>query len=94
MYFEYRRLFSEKWRFITGAGWLYVKIGDIKGGQWIARASVEYLAGNRWSFGGALNLAAIDVEWAGVETGGGESLLTAAIDMDINDFTLFARIRF
>ncbi len=94
LYFEYRTLFSDNWRFVTGLGWLYVEIGDIKGGQWIGRAGIEYLLGNRWSFGGALNYATIDVDWTGVETEESESLLTAAIKMDIHDFTLFARVRF
>jgi len=28
LYFEYRRLFSEHWRFLTGLGLLSVKVGD------------------------------------------------------------------
>ena len=62
LYFEYRRLLSDRWRMITGLGWLQITIGDISGGQYIGRASFEYLIGKRWSVGGALNLAAIDVE--------------------------------
>ncbi len=62
LYFEYRRLFSEKWRFITGLGWLYVSIDDISGGQYIGRLGIEYLAGKRWSFGAAINLATVDVD--------------------------------
>lgn len=93
-YFEYRRLFSDNWRFTTGLGWLYVKIDDIEGGQWVARAGIEYLLGDRWSLGGSVNLAHIDVDWAGVETRTEQSLLTAALEMDINDVTLFARVRF
>lgn len=94
LYFEYRRLFSDNWRFVTGLGWLYVKIDDIDGGQWIGKAGIEYLAGDRWAFGGSLNLASVDVDWAGVETRKEESVLTAAVDLDINDVTLFARVRF
>ena len=94
LYFEYRRLFSDNWRFTTGFGWLYLEIDDIKGGQWIGRVGIEYLVGDRWAFGGALNLAAIDVDWAGLETRENESVLTAALNMDINDFTVFARVRF
>ncbi len=94
LYFEYRLMFSDNWRFITGLGWLYVKIGDIKGGQWIGRAGIEYLLGDRWSFGGALNIATIDVDWEGVQTEESESLLTAAINLDINDISVFARVRF
>ncbi len=94
LYFEYRRLFSDNWRFVTGLGWLYIKIDDIKGGQWIGRAGIEYLLGDRWSFGAAINLAKIDVDWTGVQTEEDESLLTAAFDMGVNDFSVFARIRF
>ena len=94
LYFEYRRLFSEHWRFITGLGWLYIKIGDIEGGQLIGRASIEYLAGKRWSFGGALNLSNIGVDWDGLKDEEDNSLLSAAMDLGINDFTVFARVRF
>ena len=94
LYFEYRRLLSDKWRFITGLGWLYVSIDDISGGQWIGRAGVEYLLGKRWAFGGAVNLATIDVDWAGLEDANGDNHLNGAIDMDIYDFSIFARVRF
>ena len=94
LYFEYRRLFSEKWRFITGLGWLYIKVGDIEGGQVIGRASIEYLAGKTWSFGGALNLSNINVDWEGLKDEENNTLLKGAIDMGINDFTVFARVRF
>ena len=94
LYFEYRRMFSEKWRFITGLGWLYVSIDDISGGQWIGRAGIEYLAGKRWAFGAAVNLATINVDWAGLEDSGGNKHLEGAIDMAINDFSIFARVRF
>jgi hypothetical protein len=94
IYFEYRRLFSDHWRFMAGFGWLYVSIEDISGGQVIGRVGIEYLLGNRWGFGGSFNLSAINVEWAGVETDEGESVLTAHIDYDINDISLFVRVRF
>ena len=94
LYFEYRRMFSDNWRFTTGFGWLYIEIDDIKGGQWIGRAGIEYLLGDHWAFGGALNLARIDVDWKAVQTDEDESLLTVAMDMDVNDFTLFMRYRF
>lgn len=94
LYFEYRRLFSDNWRFVTGLGWLYVEIDDIKGGQWIGKVGIEYLLGDRWAFGGSVNGANIDVDWTGIETKQEQSLLTAALDMDINDFTLFVRVRF
>jgi hypothetical protein len=93
-YFEYRRLFSERWRFITGLGWLYVKIDDIEGGQWLARASIEYLLGKRWSFGGGLNLSNLDVEWVQLEDQEGNPELTGNIDVEVNDFSLYVRIRF
>ena len=94
LYFEYRRLFSEHWRFITGLGWLYLDLGDLKGGQWIGRAGIEYLAGKRWSFGGAFNLSNIGVDWKGLKDEEDNSHLSAEFDMGINDFTLFARVRF
>ena len=93
-YFEYRRLFSERWRFTTGFGWLYVKIGDIKGGQLLGRAAIEYLLGKRWSFGGGVNLSNIHVEWVHLEDQEGNPELTGIFDIDVNDFSIYARIRF
>jgi hypothetical protein len=93
LYFEYRRLFSDNWRFITGLGWLYVSIDDISGGQWIGRVGIEYLAGKRWGFGAAVNLATVDVDWDGLETEEG-NLVSGAVDMAINDFSVFVRLRF
>ena len=92
-YFEYRRLFSDNWRFITGLGWLYLKIEDVEGGQWIGRVSIEYLAGKRWAFGAAFNLSTIDVDWDAIQTEE-EDVLSLALDMGINDFSVFARVRF
>ena len=92
-YFEYRRLFSEKWRFMTGLGWLSVKIGDIDGTQWVGHVSLEYLAGKRWSFGAGFNLANVDVDWAGIETEEG-NLVNGALTWDIDDISVFARVRF
>lgn len=94
LYFEYRRLFTDHWRFMAGLGWLHVSIEDISGGQWIGRLGIEYLVGRHWGFGGAFNLSTIDVDWKGVETEADESVLTAAINFDINDFSVFARFRF
>jgi hypothetical protein len=94
LYFEYRRLFTDHWRFMAGFGWLYVKIEDISGGQWIGRLGIEYLLGNHVAFGVAGNLASIDVDWDGVETEEGVGVLSAAIDYDINDVSVFLRVRF
>ncbi len=94
LYFEYRSLFSDHWRFITGLGWLYLEIDDIKGGQWIGRVGIEYLLGDHWAFGGSVNAATIDVDWKGIENSDGESVLAAALDMDIYDVTVFVRVRF
>ena len=94
LYFEYRRLFSDRWRFVTGLGWLYVEIGDVEGGQWIGRASMEYLLGDRWSFGGGINLSSVDVDWFDLEDKDGNPELTGHIDLDIHDFTFFVRVRF
>jgi hypothetical protein len=93
LYFEYRRLFSDKWRFITGLGWLYISIEDISGGQWIGRAGIEYLAGKRWAFGAAVNLSNIDVDWDAISTEE-ETVLNLILDMGINDFSVFVRVRF
>jgi hypothetical protein len=53
----------------------------------IGRASIEYLLGERWSFGGAVNLSTVAVDWEGTE-------FLGRFDLDVNDFSLFARIRF
>jgi len=94
LYFEYRRLFSDHWRFKAGLGWLQVKIDDIDGGQWVGRADIEYLLGRHWGFGAAVNISTIDVDWAGVQTRSNEDILTAALEMDINDVSVFVRFRF
>ena len=93
LYFEYRRLFSDNWRFITGLGWLYISIDDISGGQWIGRVGIEYLAGKRWAFGAAINIATIDVDWDAIQTEEVD-VLNLALNMDINDFSVFVRVRF
>jgi len=94
LYFEYRRLFSDNWRFITGLGWLYIELDDLKGGQWVGRAGIEYLAGKRWAFGAAINLSTVDVDWKGLELEDGQNLYTGAFKMAINDLSVFARVRF
>jgi len=93
LYFEYRRMFSDNWRFLTGLGWLSVKVGDIDGTQWVGHVGIEYLAGKRWAFGAGFNLATVDVDWAGIETDVG-NLLNGALTWDINDFSVLARVRF
>jgi len=93
LYFEYRRMFSDNWRFIAGLGWLQVKIGDIDGGQWVGHAGIEYLIGDRWSVGAGTNLSTINVDWSGIETEMGD-LVDGAVTMDINDVSLFGRVRF
>ena len=93
LYFEYRRLFSDNWRFITGLGWLYIEIDDIKGGQYIAKVGIEYLAGKRWSFGASVNLSTVDVDWNAIKTED-ETILNLAMEMSINDLSIFARVRF
>jgi hypothetical protein len=94
LYFEYRRMFSDNWRFLTGLGWLGVSIGDIDGTQWVGKVSIEYLAGNRWSFGAAGNIATVDVDWVGLEDAEGQPVYTGAINMDIWDISVFMRVRF
>ena len=60
----------------------------------IGRAGIEYLAGKRWSFGGALNLSTINVDWDGLKDEENNTLLSGAIEMAINDITVFVRVRF
>lgn len=94
LYFEYRRMLSDHWRFKTGLGWLAVTFDDIDGSQYVGKVDIEYLAGRRWGFGAALNFAKVDVDWAGLENEAGEAIYTGAIDMDISDVSIFARVRF
>jgi len=94
LYFEYRRLLSEHWRMILGAGVLELTIGDISGSQYIGRAGFEYLIGKRWSVGGAANIATIDVEAKNIKDDEDLLDLRATIDMDIWDLSLFGRVRF
>ncbi len=94
IYFEYRRLLTEHWRMIIGVGWLDVAIGDVSGGQWVGRASFEYLLGKRWSVGGASNVATIDVEADNVNSRQDLVPLRATIQLDIWDLSLFGRVRF
>lgn len=84
---EYRSLLSDHWRLVASAGWLDVTIEDISGGQLVAKASVEYLLGERWAFGLAGNYSTIDVEAEDEE-------FLGTVDLDINDLSLFARLRF
>jgi len=94
LYFEYRRLFSDHWRFITGLGWLDVTIEDVSGGQWIGRISCEYLLKKRWAFGLAGNAATIDVDWGNIRNDVGLGTLNGTIDLDIWDISVFGRVRF
>jgi len=91
--FEYRRIFGERWRLKAALGWLEVKIGDIKGGQYIGRLAGEYITGKRWGFGAALNYSNVDVDWANIDDPIEEDTLRAKIDLDINDISLYVRIR-
>jgi hypothetical protein len=93
IYFEYRRLLSDNWRFITGLGWLYVKIDDIEGGQLIGRLRIEYLTDRRWGFGAAVNFANAGVDWTAIAIEE-QDILDARIDLDIWDFSVFVRVRF
>ena len=94
IYFEYRRLLTEHWRMILGAGVLDLTIGDISGSQYIGRAGFEYLIGKRWAIGGAANIATIDVEAKNIKDDEDLVNLRATIDMDIWDISLFGRVRF
>ncbi len=92
--FEYRRMLSDRWRFKAGLGWFYLNVGDVSGGQWIGRLAAEYITSRRWGFGVALNGSTINVDWEGIENPDGENELNAGIDLDINDISLYVRIRF
>jgi hypothetical protein len=92
--FEYRRIFRERWRLKTEIGWFQIKIGDVDGGQYIGRLAGEYITDRRWGFGAAVNLSNVDVDWAGLHDARGNDLLRAKIDLDINDISLYVRIRF
>ncbi len=94
LYFDFRRLFSDHWRFHAGLGWLQVKIDDIDGGQWVGRLGIEYLLGRHWGFGAAANIATVDVDWDGIDTDEEGNLLSAAVELDISDISLFVRFRF
>jgi hypothetical protein len=91
--FEYRRIFGESWRIKAQYGWLALRIGDIQGGQQIARLAGEYITDRRWGFGAALNYSNIDVDWDNIDSPLDADALTAVIDLDINDFSLYIRIR-
>jgi len=92
--FEYRRMLGERWRVKAGLGWLEVQIGDVKGAQYIGRLAGEYITTRRWGFGAALNLSTGDVELEGLQNSDRDNQLKAIIDLDINDFSLYVRIRF
>ncbi len=79
---------------IVGVGWLDVTIGDVSGGQWDGRAGFEYLIGERWSVGGAANVATIDVEADNISGDLEQVNLRATIEMDIWDLSVFGRVRF
>jgi hypothetical protein len=94
VYFDYRRIVGERWLIKGGFGWFYINLGDIDGGQWIGRLAAEYITDRRWGFGVAINASAINVDWRGIKNPDGENELRALIDMDINDISLYVRIRF
>ncbi len=91
--FEYRRIFRERWVLKAQAGWLEVKIGDIKGGQYIGRLAGEYITERRWGFGAAINYSNVNVDWDNIAGSIEEDLLRAKIDLDIDDFSLYLRVR-
>jgi len=91
--FEYRRIIGERWRVKAALGWLEVKIGDIKGGQYIGRLAGEYITGRHWGFGAALNYSNVDLDWKGIESPVEDDTLRAVIDLDINDISLYVRVR-
>ena len=91
--FEYRRIFRKRWILKAQAGWLAVKIGDIEGGQYLGRLAGEYITDRRWGFGAAINYSNVNVDWDNIGASNEEDLLRAKIDLDINDFSIYIRIR-
>ena len=92
--FEYRRMLGEHWRMKGGLGWLDLTIGDISGSQYIGRLAFEYITDRRWGFGAAINLSTINVDWDALAGGEDQVDLSGHVNLDINDFSLYVRIRF
>jgi len=92
--FEYRRMLGEHWRMKAGLGWLDLTIGDISGSQYIGRLAFEYITVRRWGFGAAINLSTINVDWDALAGGEDQVDLSGHVNLDINDFSLYVRIRF
>jgi hypothetical protein len=90
--FGYRRMIGERWRVKAELGWLEVNIGDIEGGQYIGRLAGEYITTKRWGFGAALNYSNVNVDWKDIDRVD-DDVLTAVIDLDINDISLYFRVR-
>lgn len=91
--FEYRRIFRKRWILKAQAGWLAVKIGDIEGGQYLGRLAGEYITDRRWGFGLAINYSTVNVDWDNIGGSTEEDLLHARIELDINDFSFYIRVR-
>jgi hypothetical protein len=92
--FEYRRMLGEHWRMKAGLGWLAVSIGDIDGSQYIGRLAFEYITDKLWGFGAAVNLSTVDVDWDDLAGGDDEGYNSGYVNLGINDFSLYVRIRF
>jgi hypothetical protein len=92
--FEYRRMLGEHWRMKAGLGWLDLTIGDISGSQYLGRMAFEYITDRRWGFGAAINLSTINVDWDALAGGEDQVDLSGHVNLDINDFSLYVRIRF
>jgi hypothetical protein len=92
--FEYRRMLGEHWRMKAGLGWLDLTFGDISGSQYIGRMAFEYITDRRWGFGAAINLSTINVDWDALAGGEDQVDLSGHVNLDINDFSLYVRIRF
>ncbi len=91
--FEYRRIIGKRWRVKAALGWLELRFGDVKGGQYIGRLAGEYITSKRWGFGAAINYSNVNVDWANIDDPIEENALRAKIDLDINDFSLYFRVR-
>ena len=89
-----RKTGPDFWVYRSALGWLEVKIGDVRGGQYIGRLAGEFVPFRHWGFGVAGNLSTVDVDWQGIESPGEDDELRAKIALDINDISLYIRYRF
>jgi hypothetical protein len=52
------------------------------------------LAGRTWAFGASFNLSNINADVKNIEDEEGNPEFTARVNMDVNDVSVFVRVRF